>query len=116
MGNRMGDAIHVLISTIASGGLVGALVSWYAAKKKVPVERDSIIVTGATSAVTALQAVVEAESKRADRAEARVAELEAQLHRKDERIEALEFRLDIMQAALDEAREELRSIREYGEG
>jgi len=84
------------VAGFAGGGALTGAVAVYAARKKVPAERDSIIVNGAETAVVALQAVLQAETARADRAEARCA--------------ALELKLDAIQAALDEARTELHSI------
>ncbi len=97
-------------SGVMGGGFIGAAVSVDTAKKKVPVERDSIIVTGAETAVVALEKTLAAETKRADRAEATVAVRDEQLNRKDARIAALEERLDQLQAALDAARDELHAI------
>lgn len=81
--------------SFVGGTAISALVNAWVNRKKAPVERDSIIVTGAEKAVVALQAVVEAETARADRAEAKVA--------------AMEARLDSMQKMLDEARDELHA-------
>lgn len=106
----MNDLLALIIPGILSGGAVGAAVSVYTAKKKVPAERDSLIVTGAETAVTTLERTLAAETRRADRAEAKVASLEEVLARKDARIEALERRLDALQNALDEARDELHNI------
>jgi predicted RNase H-like nuclease (RuvC/YqgF family) len=100
-----------LLSIILGGGFIGALVALYTARKKVPVERDNLIVSGAETAVLSLERTLAAETRRADRAEAKVATLEDALARKDRRIEALEKRLDDFQAALDLARAELHAIR-----
>lgn len=103
-----------LINTVApallTGGLVAALVSLYTAKKKVPAERDSIVVSGAETAVMTLERTLSAETRRADRAEQEVKRLHSELVRKDDRILALESRLDQLQDALDQARAELHSI------
>lgn len=79
---------------LAGTGVAGA-VAVYTARKKVPAEVDSIIVNGAEKAVVALQAVLQAETARADRAEARVV--------------AMEAKFDAVQGLLDEAREELHA-------
>ena len=97
----------ILLATLASGvlggGVFGAGVSLWTAKRKVPAEVDSIIVTGAETAVVALQGTLSAETRRADRAEKTVTQ-------QYERIENLERRLDQLQQLLDDARNELRSI------
>ncbi len=98
------------LTGVMGGGFLGALGALWTAKKKVPAERDSIIVTGAETAVLSLERTLAAETKRADRAEAVVAKKDEALARKDARIEALERKLDALQAALDAAREELHSI------
>ncbi len=95
---------------VMGGGFLGALTTVWTARKKVPVERDSIIVTGAETAVLSLERTLAAETKRADRAEAVVLAKDEALARKDARIEALERKLDALQQALDAAREELHSI------
>lgn len=96
-------ALAAIVSGLMSGGLIGALVAAYSARQKVPVERDSIAVTGAETAVLALQHSLSAETKRADRAEATLA-------KRDARIEILEQKLDELQAALNGARAELQQI------
>jgi hypothetical protein len=95
--------LTVAITALLSGGLVTALVSIYTARKKVPAERDSIAVSGAETAVMSLERSLEAETRRADRAEAKVI-------KQDERISVLESKLDELQIALDGARAELYSI------
>lgn len=100
-----------LLSVVLGGGFVTACVALYTARRKVPVERDNLIVSGAETAVLSLERTLAAETRRADRAEAKVASLEEALARKDRRIEALEKRLDDFQTALDMAREELHAIR-----
>lgn len=104
------NLISLIVSGVLGGGLIGALVTVYTAKKKVPAERDSIVVSGAETAVLALERSLAAENRRAERAEAALKDRKAELDRKDERIAALELRLDQLQAALDAARDELHSI------
>lgn len=113
-----------IATALLGGGGTAALVSVYSARKKVPAERDSIVVTGAETAVLTLEKTLAAETRRADRAEAqlveRTAEVErkdrqlamkdSQIARKDERIANLEARLDRLQELLDEARDELHAI------
>lgn len=111
----MNELLTLIISGILSGGIIGAGVSVYTARRKVPAERDSLIVTGAETAVSTLERTLAAETRRAERAEKRVGELEEALTRKDARIEALEARLDDLQQALNEAREELHRILSYEE-
>lgn len=106
----MTEIATLIITGILSGGFIGALVSVYTAKKKVPAERDSLIVTGAETAVSTLEKTLAAETRRANRAEEANGELHAALARRDERIERLETRLDDMQRALDDARDELHRI------
>ncbi|TCC19968.1 hypothetical protein [Kribbella sindirgiensis] len=88
---------------VAGGGMAGAVAA-YAAWKKGPAEKDSIIVNGAETAVVALKAVLEAETARADRAE-------AERDRALEREAKMEARLDAMQKMLDEARDEIHAWR-----
>lgn len=92
----MSSTTHDVVTLAApflGGSALAGLVAVYTARRKVPAEVDSIIVNGAEKAVVALQAVLQAETARADRAEARV--------------EALEAKFDAVQGLLDEAREEL---------
>lgn len=91
------------VSAVLSGGLVGAFVTLWTARQKVPAEVDSIAVSGAETAVLALERTLAAETKRADRAE-------AQVLKQDERIETLEKKLDDLQYALNGARAELQSL------
>jgi hypothetical protein len=95
------DIVQLAGPFLAGGGAAGA-VAFYTARKKAPAERDSIIVNGAETAVVALQAVLLAETARADRAEARA-------DKADARVLAMEARLDAVQGLLDEAREELHT-------
>lgn len=105
------DPALVAASTgVMSGGFIAAAVSVYTARKKVPAERDSLIVAGAETAVVSLERTLNAETRRADRAEAMVLVRDEQLARKDARITALEGRLDILQSHLDAARQELHDI------
>ncbi|WLW38576.1 hypothetical protein [Streptomyces phage Verabelle] len=103
-------ALLAATTGVMSGGFIGAIGTIWSARKKVPAERDSIIVSGAETAVLALEKTLEAETRRADRAEAVVAQRDEALARKDERISALESRLDALQSALDAARDELHAI------
>ena len=96
--------LNTLITVALSGGLITALATVYAAKRKVPAERDSIIVNGAETAVLALEKTLAAETRRADRAEAQIAA-------RDKRIEALEAKLELLQSVLDEARAEIASFK-----
>ena len=104
------ELARLLIPVILGGGLIGAYVTYYTARQKVPREADSLIVSGAETAVSTLERSLAAETRRADRAEARAASLEEAIERKDARINALEARLDTMQAMLDDARSELHAI------
>lgn len=103
------------LAALLSGGFLTALGSLWTIKNKGPLERQNLIVSGAESAVASLDRSLEAETRRADRAEARVVQLEEAMAAKDARIEALERRLDDFQAALDVARAELHSIRTSSE-
>ena len=102
---------EVVVAVLGSGSLVAALLSWVIARRKAPVEVDSIVVQGAESAVLSLEKARAAETQRADRAEAENARLRAELDRKDRRIEALEAQLDRCQEMLNDARTELDRIR-----
>lgn len=102
--------LAAIISALMSGGFVASIVAFYTAKRKVPVEVDSIIVSGAESAVLTIEKTLAAETRRADRAEAREGVLLQRIADKEARIEALEHKLDALQNALDDARQELHSI------
>lgn len=91
-----------LITGVMSGGIIGALTTLWVAWKKTPVERDSIIVGGAETAVLALEKSLAAEIRRADRAEAREAQKDAQLERMREQLEAAQATLDQVRAELHE--------------
>lgn len=105
------NTVFMAIATgVMSGGFIGALVSIYTARRKVPAERDSIIVSGAETAVLSLERTLAAETRRADRAESVIVDCNEALARRDARIEALESRLDGLQKLLDEARAELHAI------
>lgn len=95
--------VLAIVPALMSGGLVGAIMSFHSARKKLPVEIDSIIVTGAEAAVASLARSLEAETRRADRAELENRRLECQ-------IEGLRSRLDLLQTSLDLAREEIATI------
>lgn len=98
------QVLLALAGGVASGGLIGAGATAYTAKKKVPAEVDSIIVTGAETAVQSLQASLAAETARAERAEAQVRE-------RDARIDALEAKIDVLYTALDAVRDELIALK-----
>lgn len=100
-----------LLTAILGGGFITALVALYTAKRKVPVERDNLIVSGAETAVLSIERTLAAETRRADRAEAALADRDRIIATKDARIEALEKRLDDFQRALDATRAELHAIR-----
>lgn len=104
------ELLRLVVPVLLSGSLIASLVAVYTARRKVPAETDSLIVTGAETAVATLERSLAAETRRADRAEARVRDLDDALLRKDERIERLEGRLDALQRALDDARAELHRI------
>ncbi|WP_405057042.1 hypothetical protein OG474_30440 [Kribbella sp. NBC_01505] len=97
------ELLAAIGSGVVGGGVITGLVNAWVARKRVPAETDSIIVTGAEKAVVALQAVLQAETARADRAE-------AEADRERQRRVALEDKLDLIQAALDEARSELHAL------
>lgn len=102
--------LTIVVTGLMSGGFVGSAVALYSAHRKVPVEVDSIIVSGAESAVLTIEKTLAAETRRADRAEARESVLLQRIADKEARIEALEHKLDALQNALDDARKELHSI------
>lgn len=104
------ELVVPLATLILGGGLTGSLVSLYAAKRKVPVERDAIAVSGAETAVLALERSLAAETRRADRADAEVIRLQGVVEARDARIAALEKRLDEVQESLDGVRAELHQI------
>lgn len=92
-----------LIGTGAGGALGHGLALW-TARKRVPAEVDSIIVTGAETTVQAALSVAAAEAARADRAEAKVQEQEVH-------IERLLGQVEQLQAALNLVRDELHALR-----
>lgn len=99
-----------IVTGVMGGGLITAGVSLYRAKKTATAERDNIIVTGAETAVLALQKTLTAETARADRAEKKNEELREEMRQKEQRIAQLENKLDTIQSALDEARDELHAF------
>jgi predicted nucleic acid-binding Zn-ribbon protein len=105
-----GDVLAACAAAVLSGGGVGAFASLYAAKRKVPAERDSIAVAGSENAVLAIERSLAAETRRADRAEREVVRLQDLVSERDARITALEHRLDDVQASLDQARGDLASL------
>lgn len=104
------DTLVPIAVALLTSGIGAGLISLYKDRKKAPVERDAISVTGSQTAVLSLERSLAAETKRADRAEALVVKRDSELARKDARIVALEKRLDTLQAALDAARTELQAI------
>lgn len=102
--------LKLLVSLLLSGGLITAVVSVYNAHKKTPVERDNIIVSGAETAVLALERSLKAETARANRAESSLASRDQTIATKDALIERMQARLDEVQRTLDEVRAELASI------
>jgi cell shape-determining protein MreC len=80
-----------LAGTAGGGASLTALVTWFANRRKVPAEVDSIIVQGANTAVIALTAVNEALERR---------------------VLYLEEKLAKAQTLLDELREELSELRD----
>lgn len=80
-------------------------MAWYTARKKVPAERDSIIVGSAETTVQAALAVASAEAARADRAESDNRDLRS-------RLDSALARVDQLQSALDMVRDELNSIKQ----
>ena len=100
----------IAIGILGSGGL-GAVLVYLVQRRKAPAEVDSIIVTGAESAVLSLQRANEAAVARAVAAEEQLAASHAREARKDERIESLERQLDRIQAMLNAARDEVASLR-----
>lgn len=96
--------LSTLVTVALSGGLVTAFSTIYAAKKKVPSERDSIIVNSAETAVLTLEKTLAAETRRADRAEQLLAS-------RDARIEALEAKLELLQSVLDEAKAQIKQFK-----
>lgn len=96
--------VATLLTVLLGGGFVGSVVTLWTARKKVPAERDSIIVSGAETAVLALERALGAALKAAEHAEALNLD-------KDQRIAHLEKRLDDVQELLDIARTELHAIR-----
>lgn len=118
----MQSLITAAATGVLGGGFLSSLGTLYAVRRKTPVERDSIIVTSAESAVAALATAMgsEKEARERDVAQLKAAladrdehieRLERELIRKDERIDALERRLDVLQDALDQARREVMSLR-----
>lgn len=103
-------ALAAIAAAILGGGGLASVGSLYLARKRAPADVESVVVQTAETAVLTLERSLQAETRRADRAEAEAGELRIRLDEKDERIAALEKRLDTLQAALDDARDELHAI------
>lgn len=100
----MQETILVGLLGAGGGGALGHALALWTARKKVPAEVDSIIVTGAETTVQAALSVAAAEAARADRAEAKVAEQSAHIERLIAQVEQL-------QTALNAVRDELHTLR-----
>lgn len=96
--------LTILMPLLLGGGLITALVTLYRARRHVPVERDSIIVTGAQGAVLALEKSLQAETARADRAEKEAERLRSEKEHLLEQIDTLKKTLDDVQEQLEEVR------------
>lgn len=99
----MSPLVVAVVTGLLGGGLITAFTGIYTARKKAPVERDSIIVTGAETAVLALEKTLAAETRRADRAEGEAA-------RYRDQVRAMEDKLNALQDALDATRAELTAL------
>lgn len=96
---------YVLAASVAGAGLLGWLIPNKKDRTKLPVELDNMIATGSETAVKALIQALDAETARAERAEAQVRE-------KEQKISALEERVEALQQLLDDLRAELHAIRD----
>jgi len=94
----------VVAGSVLGGGLITAMREVWTARKTVPAERDSVVATGAETAVSSLMVSLKAETARANRAEAERDHLL-------ERVGELESQLKIAQGALDEANRQMSEIR-----
>lgn len=101
---HMKETILASLLGVGGGGVLGHGLAIWSARKKVPAEVDSIIVTGAETTVQAALSVAAAEAARADRAEAKVAE-------QDAHIERLLAQVEQLQTALNAVRDELHALR-----
>lgn len=99
----MNEYVEPIVSVLGGGLLGSGAVAAWTARKKVPAERDSIIVASAEMTVQGALAVASAEAARADRSDAENLVLR-------QRLNAALARVDGLQAALDLVRDELRSI------
>lgn len=70
-----GGIAAALVVALLGGGFIGAVVSAWRARKVVPAERDTIIATGAESAVQSLQRALEVSDRRVDELETENTEL-----------------------------------------
>lgn len=104
------DLVPLLLPLLLGGGLITALVTLYRAKKTVPVERDSIIVTGAQGAVLALEKSLQAETARADRCSAEVEELRKDLADLERKLNNAQGTILALQATLDDMRQQMSAI------
>lgn len=93
-----------IIMTILSSGSLTALVQMWGARKKAPMERDSLIASSSSDALLTMKAALESETARADRAEERERE-------KDKKIDHLQSRLMELQGMLDQVRAEVDQLR-----
>lgn len=116
------ELVAWLVSILLGGGLIGSGATAYNVKKKAPVERDSIIVSGAETAVVTMDKALTRATADHERDVARLdacladeraenERLRQEITRKDNRIESLERRVDDLQRVLDAVREELHDLR-----
>lgn len=107
-----GDLVPALVTGILGLGGGGAGVSLWVAKKKTPVEVDNLSISGATSAVVALNTALAAETKRADRAERENVQLRARLAEAEQKLSAAEAKLAEAHLQLAEVSGSLAEIRQ----
>lgn len=110
--------LEVIIAILGGGSLVAAVLTYVIAKRKAPAEVDSIVVSGAESAVLSLQRAVDVERGLRERAEREnahlrdeLAERDRRLRERDRRITALEAQLDKCQQTLQDARDQIHALR-----
>lgn len=100
----LSTVISILMPALLGGGLITALATLYKTRRTVPVERDSIIVTGAQGAVLSLETALRHETARADRAERESERLRAEKEHLLAKIEEMQAKITALQDDLGDLR------------
>jgi len=102
-----GGIIATVVAAVMGGGGIGAVISAWRARKVVPAERDSIIVTGAESAVESLQKALEQSDKRVAALEQENATLRATVEQLRRDVEAAQASVRDLTTSLATTKAEL---------